>query len=285
MVNKKKELPSNALYLAIKASLQAGEVIMDVYNRAETVEELEVVEKADGSPITKVDNAANDVILAVLAETSLPILSEEGKEEPYKKRAKWSMYWLIDPLDGTKDFIKRNGEFTVNVALIADNQPVLGVVYAPFKKTLYFANQKEGAFKSMGVTLANFTDLDELLKTSTRLPLAFSRQGIVVVTSRSRQNDAMTTYLDSLKKKGMPVTMMSSGSSEKICLVAEGVADLYPRFTPCMEWDTAAAHAIAKEAGCEIYCWKDKKPLMYNKEDLMNPWFVVKPVSTKKLEL
>lgn len=278
MKSKKAVFPSHWLLLAVRAALKAGDIIMDIYNRMETVDELEIVEKADGSPVTKVDKAADEAIQSVLKECDIPILSEEGEEIPYKMRSKWSKYWLTDPLDGTKDFIKRNGEFTVNVALIVANQPVIGVVYSPMKKILYFAQEQVGSFKNIGIQLSDLGSLEDLLEKSTRLPLAFSRQGLVIVTSRSRPNDSMTSYLESLKKKGMPITMMQSGSSEKICIVAEGVADIYPRFSPCMEWDTAAGHAIAKAAGCEITRVDNGKPLSYNKEDLMNPWFIVEPI-------
>lgn len=284
MSRKSKAPSAEWLFLAVQAALEAGEIIMSIYNREDSIDELDIVEKADGSPVTKVDKAADKAISSILEPCGIPILSEEGEEVPYKERSKWPQYWLTDPLDGTKDFIKRNGEFTVNIALLIENEPVIGVVYSPFKKILYFADTYKGAFKIDGIDLGDLTTYDNLMEQSTKLPLAFSRQGLVIVTSRSRQNDAMFEYLNSIKKKGMPVTLIRSGSSEKICMVAEGVADVYPRFSPCMEWDTAAAHAIAKAAGCEIYQMSNRLPLEYNKEDLMNPWFIVEPIAAKKEE-
>ncbi len=265
----------NYLYIAIRAALDAGKVIMDVYN--DPAADFEVESKADNSPLTKADKAAHQIISDVLSVTSFPILSEEGKTIPFPERKKWDTFWLVDPLDGTKEFIKKNGEFTVNIALIKKGSPVLGVIYVPVRKELYFSADSYGARKLGEVDCYNQPASDEIFKKAVKLPLSYGHQGVVVVASRSHQSEETTTFIENLRRQGQPVTLISSGSSLKICLVAEGSADLYPRFAPTMEWDTAAGHAIAKGAGCEIYYTDGKTHLFYNKENLLNPWFIVKP--------
>ena len=156
--------------------------------------------------------------------------------------------------------------------------PVLGVIYVPVRKELYFAVDSQGAFKLTGVDSSNQPSMDEMLANAVRLPLSMGHQGVVVVASRSHQTEDTTAFIENLRKQGQPVTLISSGSSLKICLVADGSADVYPRFAPTMEWDTAAGHAIARAAGCEVFHIDGKTPLKYNKEDLHNPWFIVKPL-------
>ena len=264
----------NYLYIAIRAALDAGKSIMDIYTDPNA--DFEIERKADNSPLTRADRAANRLIMTALSVTPFPILSEEEKYAPYEERKKWPTLWIVDPLDGTKEFIKRNGEFTVNIALIHKGVPVLGVIYVPVRKELYFASDSVGSYKLENVDSASQPSMDEMKSKSVRLPFARMHQGVVVVASRSHQSEETTYYIDTLRKKGQPVTLISSGSSLKICLVAEGTADVYPRFAPTMEWDTAAGHAIAKSAGCEVYHIDEKTPLNYNKQDLLNPWFVVK---------
>ena len=265
------------LYIAIRAALDAGKSIMDIYTDPNS--DFGIERKEDNSPLTLADKASNRIIVSALSVTPFPILSEEEKQCPYEERKKWETLWVVDPLDGTKEFIKRNGEFTVNIALVHKNVPVLGVIYVPVRKELYFACESIGAYKLMDIDSANQPSMDVLKKNAFRLPSAMFHQSIVVVASRSHQTEDTTRYIDNLRKKGQPVTLISSGSSLKICLVAEGSADVYPRFAPTMEWDTAAGHAIAKAAGCEVYHIDEKTPLSYNKENLLNPWFVVKPVN------
>lgn len=265
------------LYIAIRAALDAGKSIMDIYTDPNS--DFGIERKEDNSPLTLADKASNRIIISALSVTPFPILSEEEKQCPYEERKTWETLWVVDPLDGTKEFIKRNGEFTVNIALVHKNVPVLGVIYVPVRKELYFACESIGAYKLMDIDSANQPSMDVLKKNASRLPSAMFHQGIVVVASRSHQTEDTTRYIDNLRKKGQPVTLISSGSSLKICLVAEGSADVYPRFAPTMEWDTAAGHAIAKAAGCEVYHIDEKTPLSYNKENLLNPWFVVKPVN------
>ena len=264
----------NYLYIAIRAALDAGKSIMDIYMNPDA--DFEIETKADNSPLTLADKASNRLIVSALSVTPFPILSEEEKEIPFEERKKWTTLWIVDPLDGTKEFIKRNGEFTVNIALVNNGIPVVGVIYVPVRKELYFACDTLGAYKLTNIDGVSQPSMDEMRRRATRLPSALMHQGMVVVASRSHQTEETTRYIENLRKKGQPVTLISSGSSLKICLVAEGSADIYPRFAPTMEWDTAAGHAIAKAAGCEIYHIDEKTPLSYNKEKLLNPWFVVK---------
>jgi len=264
---------SNYLYVAVRAAIDAGKVIMDIYNDPEA--DFGVEMKADNSPLTRADKASHDMIADVLSATPFPMLSEEGAAIPFKKRSKWKTLWIVDPLDGTKEFIKRNGEFTVNIALVENGVPELGVIYVPCRKELYYASEQTGAYKVTGVDWNNQLPYSEIKKRAVRLPLSTGHQGVVVVASRSHQTKETSTFIENLRKQGMPVTLISSGSSLKICSVAEGSADIYPRFAPTMEWDTAAGHAIARAAGCKVCQVDEKTPLIYNKEDLLNPWFVV----------
>lgn len=265
---------ANYLYIAIRAAVDAGKSIMDIYTDPEA--DFEIERKADNSPLTRADKAAHRLIANALSVTSYPLLSEEGSEIPYEERAKWETLWIVDPLDGTKEFIKKNGEFTVNIALVAKGVPVLGVIYVPVRRELYFAADTEGAYKLKDVDCSNQPSIDELKQKAVRLPIPLAHQSIVVVASRSHQTEETTAFIENLRKQGKPLTLISSGSSLKICLVAEGSADIYPRFAPTMEWDTAAGHAIARAAGCNIYHIDEKTPLSYNKKDLHNPWFIVK---------
>ena len=266
---------TNYMYLAIRSALDAGQEIMKIYLDTET--ELEIEKKPDNSPVTKADKAANDLIMQALSVTPFPILSEEGTQTSYDERKTWTTFWMVDPLDGTKEFIKRNGEFTVNIALIKNQIPVLGVIYVPVRKELYFATDSLGAFKVESADYLNQLSYGEIRNNARRLPLILPHhQGIVVVSSRSHKTEHCINFIENLKKQGKPVTEINSGSSLKICMVAEGTADIYPRFAPSMEWDTAAGHAIVRAAGYEIYHVDEKTPLIYNKENLLNPWFIVK---------
>lgn len=265
---------SNYLYLAIRAAVDAGKAIMDIYNDPNA--DFGIEQKADNSPLTKADKAAHGMLTNVLSVTPFPVLSEEGVDIPYKERKKWHTFWLVDPLDGTKEFIKRNGEFTVNIALIEKGVPVAGVIYVPVRKELYYGSFDEGAFKASDIDYNQQPSFIEIRAKAKRMPVNPLHQGLVVVASRSHMNEDTRLYIDNLRKQGVPVTLISSGSSLKICLVAEGSADVYPRFAPTMEWDTAAGHAIARASGCQVYQIDEKTPLQYNKEDLHNPWFIVK---------
>ncbi len=257
--------------ITIKAAIEAGKKILEVYERDFTVET-----KTDNSPLTEADRQAHHTIKDILAETGIPILSEEGKQMSYDERKNWDEFWLVDPLDGTKEFIKKNGEFTVNIALIKDGTPVLGVVYVPVTGVVYAASQETGSFSFN--TNHNGTSVSELLKDSVKLPLAEEPQQYTVVASRSHSTPETEAFIEERKKVHGDVNLISAGSSLKLCLVAEGKAQVYPRLAPTMEWDTAAGHAVAKFAGCKVYNYETNDELKYNKENLLNPWFVVERI-------
>jgi len=258
------------LQIAIEASLAAGKVIMEVYDTAFNVEL-----KEDNSPLTEADKQANDVINSFLIPTNIPVISEENKQTDYVIRKTWNTCWVVDPVDGTKEFVKRNGEFTVNIALVTNNKPVLGVIYMPATKTIYFANvDNQEAFKadleSHSVSVEKVLQLAKLLQ-----PKTGDSKTVEVVGSRSHMNQDTLNFLDSLKTQGKEVEIVSKGSSLKFCLVAEGKADLYPRFAPTMEWDTAAGQAICNAVGIKVISIETNKPLAYNKENLLNSYFLV----------
>ena len=303
--------------IALKAAIDAGVAILEIYAK-----DFEVEFKADESPLTSADKAAHEIIVQALEATPYPVLSEESAEVAYEERKDWKTYWLVDPLDGTKEFIKKNGEFTVNIALIENGVPVMGVVYAPVLQTLYYGLQAEGmeqgawrtdkcAGKSVKEILGSAVSLT---RTSDLRPPS---SGLRIVASRSHCNDETREFISDLEKKYGKAELVSSGSSLKLCMVADGSADIYPRIAPTMEWDTAAAHAVVKAAGGEVFEYDGNLPvssyrcrtsevesgksrpteqspqaaglnpqapslmphapipLRYNKENLLNPYFVV----------
>ena len=264
------KLMKKHLLTAIKASLAAGKVIMDVY---ETTFDIEI--KDDKSPLTEADTQANAIINSFLLPTEIPIISEENKQTDYSIRKTWETCWVVDPVDGTKEFIKRNGEFTVNIALVTNGKPVLGVIYVPASKVLYFADvAKEEGFKAD--LDSHETSMDVILDRATPLrPKQGVSNPVQVVGSRSHMSQDTLDYMETLKATGKDVEVVSKGSSLKFCLVAEGHADVYPRFAPTMEWDTAAGQAICNAVGIEVISKETNKSLMYNKENLLNPWFLV----------
>ncbi len=244
-------------YLA-DAERKAGEAILGVYGSAVQAEL-----KADSSPVTAADRLSHKVLVDYLALTSsFPVLSEEGKDVPYEVRRHWETFWLLDPLDGTKEFISRNGEFTVNAALIRRGLPVMGAIYAPVKDLLYTAIKGGGAYRTAhGETV--------------RLPVDHRRKGCVVAGSRSHASREFDEYVQALRARHDDLVFLSAGSSLKFCLVAEGAADLYPRLGTTMEWDTAAGQLIVEEAGGRVVEAASGRPLRYNKADLRNPHFIV----------
>lgn len=262
------------LKLAIEAGLDAGVEILEVYD----LEDFEVEYKNDNSPLTLADRRANTAINVILEKTEINILSEEGKELSYEERMNWELLWVVDPLDGTKEFVKRNGEFTVNIALVRNNAPILGVIYVPVKEELYFAAEGLGSFKVENITRNSGyeEDIKKMIEDAMVLPIPIDKHTYVVVGSRSHMSEATEKYVEALSKEHDTVEMVSAGSAIKLCLVAEGVADEYPRFAPTMEWDTAAGHAIANLAGKTVTVYETGKELSYNREDLVNPWFLVK---------
>lgn len=260
---------------AICATLDAGKEIITVYNSSD----FDVQIKSDNSPLTLADKLAHKAIIEKLAETKIPVLSEEGIKDDYEIRKNWEYFWLVDPLDGTKEFIKRNNEFTVNIALIHIDTPVLGVIYVPVSKELYFASQDIGSFKSTGIALGctEKFNLEDYINISTKLPVIEENHKFTVVGSRSHMSGETLDYIEKLKKTHSEIEIISKGSSLKLCMVAEGRADVYPRFGPTMEWDTGAGHAIAKYAGFEVTMIDGESALRYNKKELLNPWFIVNP--------
>ncbi len=257
------------LAIAIKAAIEAGIEIMKVY-----AEDFKVEIKKDNTPLTIADQNANLVINRYLKHTSIPIISEENKQVDFMERKNWDTCWMVDPLDGTKEFVKRNGEFTVNIALIYKNKPVLGVIYVPVTKTLYYGLvEAQKSYKTVlqqhqfsEVKLMNVTDEIHPSKTS---------EIVKVIGSRSHNSAETITFIESIKAAGKKVEIVAKGSSLKFCLLAEGKAHVYPRFAPTMEWDTAAGHAICNAVGLKVMQTIGKEELQYNKENLLNPFFKV----------
>lgn len=246
------------LILAIQAAEEGSREILKVYHSGDFKEEA----KGDQSPLTLADKNAHSKISSILEASDLPILSEEGKGVPYTERKSWDYFWMVDPLDGTKEFIKRNGEFTVNIALIHKGVPILGVVAVPVTHEIYYAIAGSGAYMRKG-------GVDH--KLARRGKVNLEQEGLRVVASRSHMNDETRDFINSLRNPDL----VSAGSSLKFMLLANGQADVYPRYAPTMEWDTAAAHAIVKETGFDVTQYGTNNPLVYNKENLLNPYFLV----------
>jgi 3'(2'), 5'-bisphosphate nucleotidase len=243
----------------IDLAKQAGDAIMDIYQR-----DFAVYDKSDASPLTEADLAAHHILVDGLERmANYPILSEESSEDIKQERLNWNEYWLIDPLDGTKEFVKRNGEFTVNVAFIKDGKPIFGVVYAPALDTLYVGDINEGAYKQ---------EANKAIEKITVKAKPTQASDFVIVGSRSHQSDEFKAFIANYPG----ADIVSMGSSLKLCLVAEGKADIYPRLGLTCEWDTAAAHAVVEAAGGEVLHAETEKPLQYNKPDLLNPFFIVR---------
>lgn len=238
-------------------AVEAGHAILEIYEQ-----DFDVEYKEDRSPLTQADKASHRIISEKLSELypEIPVLSEEGTDIPFGERQAWERFWLVDPLDGTKEFVKRNGEFTVNIALIEGHHPVAGVIYIPVQDVLYFAEENKGAWKKQG----------EDTERRIRVKEVPNGGGLVVVRSRSHPSDELRTYLERLNIKDI----ISRGSSLKLCAVAEGSADIYPRLGPTWEWDTAAGHAIVEAAGGHVVDM-EKRPLRYNKEVIKNDHFIV----------
>jgi len=254
--------------LATQAALDAGREILEVYNNEETL----VDYKGDNSPLTQADTRAHLAIVKLLDTTGIPVLSEEGKHLPFEDRKHWTTLWIVDPLDGTKEFIKRNGEFTVNIALVQEGSPILGVVYVPVTGELYVGIKGQGALKLNIDPDARITTGD--LAKGISLPQTKVRP-FTAVGSRSHMNEETETFLAKYRVAHGEVSIISKGSSLKMCMVAEGTADVYPRFAPTMEWDTAAGQAVVEAAGFTMVEKNSKNALRYNKADLLNPHFIV----------
>jgi 3'(2'), 5'-bisphosphate nucleotidase len=263
-------------------ALKAGDAIMKIYQK-----DFQIEYKDDNSPLTEADKKSNEIICnnLITLYPDIPILSEENKQIPYEIRKDWNYYWCIDPIDGTKEFIKKNDEFTVNIALIHKNTPVIGVVYAPVLRHMYYAKQNQGAYKEI------YDDFNNIIKKNS-LPLNIHTnfsESLTVVASKSHLSTETQKFIDDLESNTQNLTLTSKGSSLKLCMIAEGIADIYPRIAPTMEWDTAAAHIIVKESGKNVYLYDENinandyllpsnqllEAMTYNKNNLLNSSFVV----------
>jgi 3'(2'), 5'-bisphosphate nucleotidase len=239
----------------------AGKAILEIYHHEELFNVIDY--KSDKSPLTVADKKSHEIIAGKLKTLypDIPVLSEEGKNIPYEVRKDWNLFWIVDPLDGTKEFIKRNGEFTINIALIENNFPVMGVIFTPVTSVTYFASKGEGAWQLKGTEKVR---IDGPIKKD---------GGLVAVRSRSHASPEE----EGIFSRYAVTDFISVGSSLKFCMVAEGKADLYYRHGPTMEWDTGAGQAIVEEAGCSMINMHTKERFRYNKEDLLNPGFLVRP--------
>ena len=272
---------------AIATALKAGQAILKVYDS-----DFQVETKSDNSPLTLADKQSHQIIKSGLARYHLPMISEEGRDIPYQERQPWHLLWIVDPLDGTKEFVKRNGEFTVNIALVNRQRPVMGIVYAPVPDLLYFATIEIGAYKigAASALMKSFIDcqtndscMDRWVEKAQKLPCPSSgNRPYTIVGSRSHGSPELEAFVTRKRAEKGTLEFIQAGSSLKICLVAEGTADIYPRLGPTMEWDTAAGQAVAECAGAKMSVYASKEPLQYNKQDLLNPWFIVeKSIDTK----
>jgi len=251
---------SKELEIAVSAAQEAGDEIMDVYNNTE---DINYEKKSDDSPLTIADKRSHNKIVSYLEETGINVISEESKSIEYNERRNWEEYWLVDPLDGTKEFIKKNGEFTVNIALIKNNKPHLGIVYCPTQKTLYYNDHEKNVYKKVGEDITNLKKRNSVNE---------STEGLRVVVSRSHMSEETSEYVSKLSDP----KLISCGSSLKFLYIADDKADIYPRFGPTMEWDTGAAHSILNALDIQVINLETGRELSYNKENLLNPHFIIK---------
>ncbi len=272
MMQKPSPFYKSLVIIAINLSWKAGLDILDVYHNSD----FEVEIKSDKSPLTIADKRSHIRIVEGLKETKIPVLSEESAGITWEDRREWDRFWLVDPLDGTKEFIKRNDEFTVNIALIENGKPVMGIIYLPVFNEMYFGLTNFGSFK-----ISDFKQIppgmewDTLVELANELPVETKGSGVRVVASRSHLSDETKGFIDDLEKENGAVSTVAAGSSLKLCLIAEGRAEIYPRLGPTMEWDIGAGHSIITAAGGSIQT-TDGKDLLYNKENLLNPWFIAR---------
>ncbi len=283
------------LITGLRASQLAGSAILSVYNT-----DFDVEYKQDKSPLTLADKRSHEIIKRELEANfpDIPMLSEEGNDIPYEERKDWEYFWVVDPLDGTKEFVKKNGEFTVNIALMHYSRPVLGIIYIPVSGAVYYSLDKTGSFKlgedgpktwrsilkdvgESPPSLNNHNSVfDKLISASTQLQCSKNKReeegppSLNVIVSRSHMTDDTEAFLDKLGKKYKNINKLSIGSSTKLCAIAEGKADVYPRFAPTMEWDTAAGQAIIEQAGGYFVQAGTHESFEYNKKNLVNPWFI-----------
>lgn len=255
------------IHTAIQAALEAGKAIMEVYRSSQA----EVTFKEDRSPLTLADRKAHQSIMKDLAVTKIPVLSEEGRQIPFSERKSWQRLWIVDPLDGTKEFISRNGEFTVNIALVEDGVPCMGVIYAPVLDEIWYGEVGTGAWHA---TTREVFFAAEVVASASPIPQPSAGRPYRIAGSRSHLNVETEAFIKKHVTHHPEYEFISRGSSLKLCMIADGSADIYPRFGPTMEWDTAAGDAIIKAAGASMVDTALQQPLKYNKADLLNPHFI-----------
>lgn len=266
----RKERMKDNYKIAIRAAIEAGKKIMEIYKN----DDYDIEQKKDDSPLTVADRESNKIINAALIRTRIPIISEENDQIPYDERKKWTECWIVDPLDGTKEFIKRNGEFTVNIAFVKNGKPEFGVIYAPDLNLLYYGIVQEG--KAYRLKVAKDMATDFIVEESEEITPNRKYSNYRVVGSRSHMNEDTKRSIEELRsQEDKEVEVISRGSSLKFCLMAEGEANIYPRFGPTMEWDTAAGQAICEAVGLSCVFNDTKNPVSYNRKNLLNGNFIV----------
>ncbi|MFI3281039.1 MAG: 3'(2'),5'-bisphosphate nucleotidase CysQ [Rikenellaceae bacterium] len=268
------EVREYLLTSVINAAIRGGAAVMEIYSHPEM---FNISIKSDLTPITEADRKAHDTIKESLGSTRIPILSEEGRQMRYEERRNWELFWLVDPLDGTVEFINRSDEFTINIALMSDNESIASVVYIPPLKRLYFAAKGYGSYLCEGIEAdaqANFS-YSEITGRFTKLPLLTqSHQVQRIAISRSHNTSETFDHIEALRQDNPDIEVVEQGSSYKFCMLAEGSVDYYVRTSGTYEWDTAAGELILAEAGGTTLSLDGGQPLIYNKELLDNPWFV-----------
>ena len=267
-------MSTSLLRLAIAAAIKGGEEILRIYDTDFAVET-----KSDNTPVTAADKASGKSIASILKASNIPVISEEEEVPDFEERKQFSSVWIVDPLDGTKEYVKRNGEFAVNIALVENGRPIIGVIYAPVLKVLYFAGKQSGSYKLEGnsiFTSAQFNSDSELFASALHLPLQSLPKDYTVIASRSHLSREVNERISELKRIYGTVDVISVGSSIKQCWVAEGKAHEYPRFGATMEWDTAAGQCILEEAGSALIDMVTEEPMRYNRENMRNNYFIAK---------
>jgi 3'(2'), 5'-bisphosphate nucleotidase len=254
-----------AYQVAIEAAIAASKAIMEIYRQ-----DFSFLDKSDGSPVTKADLAASNIIEQLLSPLGIPITGEESEKAPYEVRESWTQSWCIDPLDGTKEFIKRNDEFAVNIALIENGQPVFGLIASPVNQEILIGSKETGVF------IFAFSDADQIENWQ---PLTVPKKinaPLIMACSRSHHSGSVLSFINELKTKGHEVDYLKKGSALKFFDLALGKADVYPRFAPTMEWDIAAGQAILEALGGSVVHAETGEPLYYNKANLVNPYFIAR---------
>lgn len=269
------EIKRYLLPQTLNAAVRAGAAVMQIYEHRDDYDLSQYA--GNFRSITAADRAAHDALKRALGQTRIPILSEDGREMHYEERCNWELFWLVDPLDGTREFINGNNEFTINIALMENNICVASVVYVPYLHKIYFANKGYGSYVREDVApdaAANYT-YEEIRQGARRLPLPTQRHDHpIVAISRSHNTPETYAHIDALRKRYPTLEVIEQGSSYKFCLLAEGAVDYYVRTTHTYEWDTAAGELILSETGGRLEALPDGAPFRYNKRDLQNPWFV-----------